>query len=167
MDNTQRRLEAVRDGNREEVQIPVLGWISIFTATDSSRRLLEAVKNGNLQEVQRLVRDEILLEEVEDGNGNTPLHYAALFGRISVVEYLVEAGAPVNSKNNRGCIPLHSAALYGRVLVVEYLLNSGADYLALSNEGETAKDLANCETVRNLLQEWEDNCSQAKEPDCC
>ena len=53
---------------------------------------------------------EVLLEhnaqlEACDGKGNTPLHYAAGYGRGDIVKLLVKAGANVKAQNGDGQTP--------------------------------------------------------------
>jgi ankyrin repeat protein len=57
----------------------------------------------------------------------TPLQRAALFGHLTVVTKLIEAGANVNTASRRGSTPLCIAAVYGRTAVVSKLLQHGAD----------------------------------------
>jgi len=57
----------------------------------------------------------------------TLLHYAAYNGHLSVVEYLVDQKADINSIDNDNCTPLHRAAINGHLSVVEYLVNHKAD----------------------------------------
>jgi len=57
----------------------------------------------------------------------TPLHYAAQYGHLSVVEYLVNQKADINAKDKDNRTPLHRAARYGHLSVVEYLVNQRAD----------------------------------------
>ena len=47
---------------------------------------------------------------VKDEYGNTPLHYASLYGKSKVVKYLINKGADINKKNNKGNTPLHYAS---------------------------------------------------------
>ena len=67
--------------------------------------------------------------DVNDG-GATPLHWAALGGKLGVVDSLVRAGAPVDAATNSGATPLHWASGAGHVNVVEYLVEHGADVMA-------------------------------------
>ena len=58
---------------------------------------------------------------------DTALHRASHNGHLHTVQYLVEAGADVNSLDLGDNTPLHWAAMRGHVEIVKYLLSNGAD----------------------------------------
>ena len=68
--------------------------------------------------------------QVEDGNGNTPLHCAALGGDEFIAQKLIEAGADLNASNHELDRPIHLAASVGNIAVLQVILNAGADLLA-------------------------------------
>lgn len=75
---------------------------------------------------------------IMDGNGKSPLHYAASVGHDSV-EPLLEAGMYVDQRDNYWRTPLHhhlKTVTYSSA-VVEQLLNYGADIKAKDFNGET------------------------------
>jgi hypothetical protein len=57
-------------------------------------------------------------------NGYTPLHFAALFGRLASARSLLDAGADPNAVGS--FTPLQMALLTGRLPLVELLLERGA-----------------------------------------
>jgi len=57
---------------------------------------------------------------------NTPLHKAAQFGYISIIQLLIENGADVNASNNEGETALHYAMKNNNAELEEYLRNQGA-----------------------------------------
>jgi len=74
----------------------------------------------------------------------TPLHFAARYGHLSVVEYLVNQKVDINAKDNYDNTPLHFAAqgiceYYhgGSLSVVEFLVNRKADINAKNRDGWT------------------------------
>ncbi|VEL41464.1 unnamed protein product, partial [Protopolystoma xenopodis] len=50
-----------------------------------------------------------------DGRHSTPLHFAAGYNRLAVVELLLQFGADVHAKDKGGLVPLHNACSYGHV----------------------------------------------------
>uniref|UniRef100_A0A8D9B2T5 Ankyrin repeat domain-containing protein 27 n=1 Tax=Cacopsylla melanoneura TaxID=428564 RepID=A0A8D9B2T5_9HEMI len=78
----------------------------------------------------------------KDDRGFTVLHVAALYGRIKVVDLVLELGADTNTQDLCGCSPLHYAATRGHQNVLLLLLHSGASINLTDNEGNTPLHLA-------------------------
>lgn len=68
---------------------------------DAEAQLLEASKSGDLAAVERILRTNPLAVNCRDldGRHSTPLHFAAGFNRVPVVEYLLAHGADVHAKD--------------------------------------------------------------------
>jgi len=66
----------------------------------------------------------------------TPLHYAARYGHLNIIEYLVHQKADINAKDGYNETPLHFAANYGYLSVVEYLVHQKADINAKTKVDE-------------------------------
>ena len=81
---------------------------------------------------RRLVRTRELLD-VHGHLGRTPLHLAVQKG-LQQTTLLVEAGADVNVRDDKGQTPLHSARTAG---IAELLMKSGATVDARDNEQKT------------------------------
>ena len=64
---------------------------------------------------------------LEDCNGNTPLHCAALGGDKQIANKLIEAGADLDASNHELDKPIHLAANVGKIDVLKVLLDAGAD----------------------------------------
>jgi len=75
------------------------------------------------------------------GSCCAPLLLAASEGRLDAVRYLLDQGADVNARDERGRSALTEAAFNGNASVIKELILRGADLNALSNEG-TALDIA-------------------------
>lgn len=99
----------------------------VFTgSSDSDRQLLEASKSGDLGVVKKLCTlQNVNCRDVE-GRQSTPLHFAAGYNRVAVVEYLLQHGADVHAKDKGGLVPLHNACSYGHYEVAELLVIHGA-----------------------------------------
>ncbi|XP_025094753.1 tankyrase-1-like isoform X2 [Pomacea canaliculata] len=96
--------------------------------TDIDLQLLEAAKAGDLDLVKKLVTTNVHAVNCRDVDGrhSTPLHFAAGYNRVAVVEYLLEHGADVHAKDKGGLVPLHNACSYGHYEVTELLIKHGA-----------------------------------------
>jgi len=81
-----------------------------------------------------------------------PLHAAAAGRSIEAVKLLVDAGAPVNGKQEKGWAPLHEAVRQGNVELVRYLLAHGADPKLQNDEGTSAIGLAAKEERHDILK---------------
>jgi ankyrin repeat protein len=68
---------------------------------------------------------------------DTPLHFAARFGREDLADPLIAAGADVEARNKLDERPLHTSATHGRPAVVQLLLARGADVDAIGPGGKT------------------------------
>ncbi|XP_026677687.1 tankyrase-like, partial [Diaphorina citri] len=103
------------------------------SVVDLESQLLEASKGGDMTVVTRLLSScpHIVNCRDLDGRHSTPLHFAAGYNRVAVVEYLLAHGADVHSKDNAtdkwGLVPLHNACSYGHYEVTEMLVKHGAN----------------------------------------
>lgn len=96
---------------------------------DLEVQLLEASKAGDLETVQRIVSANAHTVNCRDldGRHSTPLHFAAGYNRVPVVEFLLENGAEVHASDKGGLVPLHNACSYGHYEVTELLVKHGAN----------------------------------------
>uniref|UniRef100_A0A3B5QLS7 Poly [ADP-ribose] polymerase n=1 Tax=Xiphophorus maculatus TaxID=8083 RepID=A0A3B5QLS7_XIPMA len=94
--------------------------------SDVDYRLLEAAKAGDLDTVKSLCTAQNVNCRDLEGRHSTPLHFAAGYNRVSVVEYLLHQGADVHAKDKGGLVPLHNACSYGHYEVAELLVRHGA-----------------------------------------
>ena len=75
------------------------------------------------------------------GSCCAPLLLAAGEGRLDAVRYLLDQGADVNARDERGRSALTEAAFYGNAPVIKELILRGADINVVSDQG-TALDIA-------------------------
>ena len=100
--------------------------------TDANEQLLIACKEGRLVDVRELVagkKVELKNCITKDRHEDTPLHIAAKFGHMDIVQYLVqEGGCEVDSRNKYQNTPLYHAAKLGKLEVVKYFIDErGSD----------------------------------------
>ncbi|XP_073442034.1 poly [ADP-ribose] polymerase tankyrase-2 isoform X1 [Dendrobates tinctorius] len=94
--------------------------------TDADRQLLEAAKAGDMETIKKLCNTQTVNCRDVEGRQSTPLHFAAGYNRVAVVEYLLQHGADVHAKDKGGLVPLHNACSYGHYEVAELLVKHGA-----------------------------------------
>ncbi|CAJ0957317.1 unnamed protein product [Ranitomeya imitator] len=97
-----------------------------FSNTDADRQLLEAAKAGDMETIKKLCNTQTVNCRDVEGRQSTPLHFAAGYNRVAVVEYLLQHGADVHAKDKGGLVPLHNACSYGHYEVAELLVKHGA-----------------------------------------
>ncbi|XP_053307185.1 poly [ADP-ribose] polymerase tankyrase-2 isoform X1 [Spea bombifrons] len=115
---------ALQMGNESLRQLLHVG--TPFSNTDNDRQLLEAAKAGDLETVKKLCTPQTVNCRDLEGRQSTPLHFAAGYNRVLVVEYLLQQGADVHAKDKGGLVPLHNACSYGHYEVAELLVKHGA-----------------------------------------
>ncbi len=99
-------------------------------------------KNAGLEDLSRCLKTKD--PNARNKNGRTPLHYAAQGQAARLVTALVNAGAKVGARDERGgWTPLHLAAWFSKTpAVVAALLSAGADPAARDKAGKTPWDYA-------------------------
>ncbi|MDR3303283.1 MAG: ankyrin repeat domain-containing protein [Treponema sp.] len=75
-------------------------------------------------------------------DGITPLHISARAGYIGFIEFLIEQGANVNTKNASGSTPLHEAVRSGNLEAITILLKARANINAQDARGNSVLHLA-------------------------
>ena len=98
----------------EAYETPILAMCKVRGFTDGRAACLE------------LLRDAGADLEAADGDGMTPLHYAARRGDTKIVSLLVEAGVDVDAKTPDGDTALYLAVRHRATSCVEVLLAAGA-----------------------------------------
>lgn len=82
----------------------------------------------------------------------TPLCVAISKGDFELVKKMVEYGADVNDKVQRGMTPLMMAARYKNVEITSFLLSKGAKLTTEDNSGNTALDHAKSVNATEVIQ---------------
>lgn len=84
----------------------------------------------------------ISIIDIQDKDGNTPLHYSIFFTNIQIITKLLKYGSDVNIKNNRGYNALHMAVYTKDLNICKIILQQHIDINDVTNTGETALHLA-------------------------
>lgn len=106
--------------------------------------LHRAASSGNIYTIKYILSGEYnsytpkyAIDERDD-HLNTPLHEAAAFDQIEVIELLVAKGADINATDMNGDTPLHKAVAYGSTKSIKLLLKLGAKRSIRNKKGYKA-----------------------------
>uniref|UniRef100_A0A672YHL5 Poly [ADP-ribose] polymerase n=1 Tax=Sphaeramia orbicularis TaxID=375764 RepID=A0A672YHL5_9TELE len=106
---------------------------AVLTGEYKKDELLEAARSGNEEKLMALLTPLNVNCHASDGRKSTsqkmlstPLHLAAGYNRVRIVQLLLQHGADVHAKDKGGLVPLHNACSYGHFEVTELLLKHGA-----------------------------------------
>ncbi len=118
------------------------GWYKDFAEGDEPP-VNEFAKRGDLKELQRVASIEPRFLRWKDPNGWAPIHEAARYGRLDIVQYLVENGANVNGLTRYKQSPLGIAK--GNLEdqghpVIRYLEEAGAETSREEQEHEEEEE---------------------------
>ncbi|MDD5358716.1 MAG: ankyrin repeat domain-containing protein [Sulfurovaceae bacterium] len=80
--------------------------------------------------------DTLNLNERIGDDLRTPLTYAAAFGTIEMIDFLLKNGALINY-TRAWSSPLHEASAWGRVDIIKYLIEHGAQVNLQLDTGDT------------------------------
>lgn len=100
-------------------------------------QMIVTSSRGDIRGVQELLQQGMDIEST-DVVGNTPLIFAARYGRNDEVRFLIERGADVNARSRTGGTPLREAVNKMDAETVRLLLDAGAEVDVKDSEGETA-----------------------------
>ncbi len=91
--------------------------------------IFEAAAIGRRAHIVRILAHNPELVNAYSDDGFQPLGLACFFGHQEAAEYLIKAGARINSPSDNALkvTPLHSAAAGGYSAIVKLLLKNGAD----------------------------------------
>ncbi|XP_034655633.1 myotrophin [Drosophila subobscura] len=109
-----------------------------------------SIKNGAHDEVESLFVNNNYDVNAELGM-RYPIHYAADFGHLKLLQFFVRMGADVDRKDKYGITPLLAAIWEGHTSCVECLLKMGANRKLLTPNGETYMEVAEKEEIKKLL----------------
>ncbi|MDH4196679.1 MAG: ankyrin repeat domain-containing protein [Candidatus Aminicenantes bacterium] len=104
----------------------VLFLFLIMSGLAQSQEIFDLLRKGDVAAVKALIEKSPQLVEARDGDGDTPLHYAAYGGNVDLINYFIDKGAKLELQDAQLKTPLHLAAMSNRQDVVAALLKRGA-----------------------------------------
>ena len=123
-----------------------------------SDEIHEAAKKGELEKIQKILDENPELLDIPDKSGFTPLHWAVIYGKKDMIEYLLGRGADIKGHNKalRGWTPLQAALFAHNNTVADLLAAHGALEDLARKEGMTYLYLAassgNASLIEKLIE---------------
>ncbi|WP_424244495.1 ankyrin repeat protein [Elusimicrobium posterum] len=139
---------AAEAGNKKIVEL-FISRGSIAGA--SADNLFYFVSRRNTVGVEAMLQSGIN-PNIKDKVGFTPLYTASAMGEASMVSWLLEYNANIDTKVNDGSTPLIAATKYKKPVIFKLLMNKKPDLNIQNAKGETALYWA---TANNMLNEVE------------
>ena len=87
---------------------------------------------------EHLIKHDPTILDARNSIGETAFHFIAVENEIKTVEWLLDRGADVNTRNNFAATPLIEAAGLGYLNMCKLLLRRGADLKMQNDCGDTA-----------------------------
>ena len=112
-------------------------------------RLLDAIQDGDIQEVSNVLEKNSWILNSRIVEGRTPLHWAVIYDKDEVAQFLLSKGARLSIKDNWGETALHQACSYQNKAMVNALLSSGADVDSEDRYKRTCLHYLACSRSRN------------------
>ncbi len=102
------------------------------------QEIFDVFRKGDVPAVKAMIEKTPRLVDARDGDGSTPLHYAALSGDPDLVRFLIDKGANVESMDAKSNTSLHIAVMNDRREAAAVLLERGAAVEARDDYQRTA-----------------------------
>lgn len=113
----------------EVVSEMILNGTTLTSLDESGNSVLHsAARNNSGESIELLLQGEDIPLNLKNRFGDAPLHVAARFGHVRIIEALLEVGAEVDQKNDGGSTALILAVQGGKLGAVITLLKHQADY---------------------------------------
>ncbi|CAH0395611.1 unnamed protein product [Bemisia tabaci] len=152
---------AAKCGQDEAIKILLMKDASTFDRDQHTLTAVHYAIRCNMIDVAKILLErEENVDSNECSSGFTPLHIAAEFGCLEIVNFLLSKKADVHKTTEYGWVPLHAAAFYGHLEVVEALIRRGAGVNVRIVNGSTplhfAVENGHERVARTLLQSGAD-----------
>jgi uncharacterized protein len=134
-------MAALAQNNRQAAQLLLDAGADIFIQNHNRITPLTRALIKGINTVSWFYRAE--MNQITDGEGNSPLHTAVSIGaKLEVLEHIIAAGAELNGKNLQGETPLHLAVTGAYAQAAHLLTVSGTDPFMANNRGKSSVVLA-------------------------
>jgi len=113
--------------------------------------LVWAIKNGDLDRVREL-SSASGFDVNAAVDGRSPLHFAADYGQLEVIEFLVGKGADLEAKDKHGISVVLAAIWEGHSKCVAFLISKGCSKSGSAPDGTPYLEAAEKEDMKALLR---------------
>jgi Carboxypeptidase regulatory-like domain/Ankyrin repeats (3 copies) len=150
--------EVVTVGGDSETETYVT--VGVMVSNFKTNRMVMAVENGDLEEIKvRVAMGERVNVKDKGYGGNSPLHVAVEHGNLEIVQFLLNSGAKINSKNAEKQTPLMMLDDDATPELVNLLLRHRAKINLVDKQGNTAlmlaAEYAKAEVLQTLISAGE------------
>lgn len=164
IERNERLIQAIETGDIDQVRRVLTGGAVVNARTRAGLTALSVAVIRGYEDIALLLIEKGASLDARDKSGdrdnqhpgNSPVHYAAIYGRTRVLQAMLDRGVSPNLRDRNGRTLLMLAVENGHHDTVRLLLERGADPNARSALGETALEIAqrrgDPETVRLLQQ---------------
>lgn len=115
--------------------------------------LSRACSNDDLETARQCFKDRPEDLNQPDNYGNTPLHIAALEGFVDIVQFLLQSGAEVDTRNIYQETPLMNAVEFAHIKVAKLLLEYGANPWLENQHAQKVEELAQNDVTHKVIRE--------------
>jgi ankyrin repeat protein len=105
------------------------------------QELLNASYFGNSYGVKKWIQKGANIEYMEERDGWLPIHYAARWGDLKMLNILIKAGANINGLTNSKESALHKCGRWDRKDAAIILLELGANPNIKNSDGKRASEM--------------------------
>lgn len=113
--------------------------------------LVWSIKNGDLEQVKEAVASKSV-DVNAPIDGRSPIHYAADYGQLEVLEFLLSEGADLNVLDKHGISAILAAIWEGHSDCVKLMLTKGASKTGTTPDGTSYLEAAEKEDIKAMLR---------------
>ncbi|KAM4598902.1 uncharacterized protein V3H82_012954 [Fundulus diaphanus] len=106
--------------------------------TDSGEDIFDCIQRGDVEQCILAVQNDRSLLRYKGWGGFSPLHYAALHGNRSLVDFFLSSGADPNMTCDAGQSAFHFACRQGNIYIMHKMMQYGADLRLVDLQGKTS-----------------------------
>ncbi len=111
-------------------------FVSLAWSGSADQELGAAFETGDTARIVQLLAADPQLLKTDMGAGMTPLHYAAFYGYVPVVDHCLKNGVDLNLKDRRGLSPVWFSVSGKRPAMLKKLVALGADLSIKNPQGD-------------------------------